>query len=83
MRITAKGQVTIPQDVRERAGLMPGTDVEFEIEGGVVRRVKARAGGRRRTRGQKLVDSLRGRGDFKMTTDEIVALMRGPSADEG
>lgn len=83
MRITAKGQVTIPQDVRERAGLMPGTDVEFEIEGGVVRLVKTRAGGRRRTRGQKLVESLRGRGDFKMTTDEIVALMRGPSADEG
>jgi AbrB family looped-hinge helix DNA binding protein len=41
MRITAKCQVTIPQDVRERAGLMPGMDVEFEIEAGVVRRVKA------------------------------------------
>lgn len=83
MRITAKGQVTIPQHVRESAGLMPGTDVEFVIEAGVVRLVKARAGGRRQTRGQKLVESLRGRGDFKMTTDEIVALMRGPSADEG
>jgi len=52
MRITAKGQVAIPRDVRERAGLMPGTDVEFEIEAGVVRLVKARAGGRRRTRGR-------------------------------
>jgi len=83
MRITAKGQVTIPREVRERAGLMPGTDVEFEIEAGVVRLVKARADGRRRTRGQKLVESLRGRGDFKMTTDEIIALMRGPSADQG
>ena len=83
MRITAKGQVTIPQDVRERAGLMPGTDVEFEIEGGAVRLVKATRGGGRRTRGQRLVEGLRGRGDFKMTTDEIVALMRGPSADEG
>ena len=83
MRITAKGQVTIPQDVRERAGLMPGTDVEFEIEGGAVRLVKATRGGGRHTRGQRLVEGLRGRGDFKMTTDEIVALMRGPSADEG
>ncbi|MGE4078147.1 MAG: AbrB/MazE/SpoVT family DNA-binding domain-containing protein [Reyranella sp.] len=83
MRITAKGQVTIPRYVRERAGLKPGTDVEFEIEAGVVRLVKARAGGRRRTRGQKLVESLRGRGDFEMTTDEIVALMRGPFADQG
>jgi AbrB family looped-hinge helix DNA binding protein len=83
VRITTKGQVTIPQDVRERAGLMPGTDVAFEIVAGVVRLVKAKRGGGRRTRGQKLVESLRGRGDYKMTTDEIVALMRGPSADEG
>jgi AbrB family looped-hinge helix DNA binding protein len=83
MRITAKGQVTIPQDVRERAGLMPGTDVEFRFEGGVVRLVKANTSAGRGTRGQKLVESLRGRGDFKMTTDEVVALMRGPPADEG
>lgn len=83
MRITTKGQVTIPQEVRERAGLMPGTDVEFLVDGGVVRLVKVPPAGDRRTRGQKLVESLRGRGDFKMTTDEIVALMRGPSADEG
>ena len=83
MRITTKGQVTIPQEVRERAGLMPGTDVEFEIEAGAVRLVKASSGGPRLTRGQKLVEGLRGRGDFKMTTAEIVALMRGPSADDG
>ena len=83
MRITTKGQVTIPQDVRERTGLMPGTDVEFEIEAGVVRLVKATRRGGRRTRGQKLVEGLRGRGDFKMSTDEIVALMRGPTADKG
>jgi len=83
MRITTKGQVTIPQEVRERAGLMPGTDVEFEIEAGVVRLVKSASGGARQTRGRKLIEGLRGRGDFKMTTDEIVALMRGPSADDG
>jgi AbrB family looped-hinge helix DNA binding protein len=82
MRITAKGQVTIPQDIRERAGLMPGTDVAFEVEAGFVRLFKVRAGGPP-TRGQQLVETLRGRGDFKMTTDEIMALMRGPAADEG
>jgi AbrB family looped-hinge helix DNA binding protein len=82
MRITAKGQVTIPQDIREQAGLMPGTDVEFEMVAGVVRLLKATPGARR-TRGQKLVESLRAQGDFKMTTDDIIALMRGPSADEG
>ena len=40
MRISAKGQVTIPQVVRESAGLMPGTDVEFKIEAGAVRLVR-------------------------------------------
>jgi len=81
MRITSKGQVTIPLNVRERAGLMPGTDVEFEVVADVVRLVKATRGEGRKTRGQKLVEGLRG-GDFKMTTDEVVALMRGPRADE-
>jgi AbrB family looped-hinge helix DNA binding protein len=81
VRITAKGQVTIPQDVRESAGLMPGTDVEFKIEAGAVRLVKATKGAGRKTRGQKIVESLRARGDFKMTTDEVVALMRGPPAE--
>ncbi len=82
MRITSKGHVTIPKEMRERAGLMPGTDVEFEIEAGVVRLVKAAAGGGRRTRGQTSVESLRGRGDYRMTTDQIVALMRGPCSDQ-
>jgi AbrB family looped-hinge helix DNA binding protein len=82
MRITAKGQVTIPQDVREQAGLMPGTDVEFQVEAGFVRMVKSTRGGPRRTRGERLVEGLRGGGDFKMSTDEIIALMRGPAPDE-
>jgi AbrB family looped-hinge helix DNA binding protein len=82
MRITAKGQVTIPQSVRERAGLMPGTDVEFEVESGVVRLVKTTASRRRLTRGERLVERLKGAGEFKMTTDEILALMRGPPADD-
>ena len=82
MRITAKGQVTIPQDVRESVGLMPGTDVEFEVDGNNVRLVKVASGRRRKTRGQKLADRLTGRGDFALTTDEIIALMRGPRADE-
>ena len=61
MRITAKGQVTIPRDTRERAGLVPGADVEFEIRAGVVRLVKTIRGRRRKTRGQKLADRLRRR----------------------
>jgi AbrB family looped-hinge helix DNA binding protein len=32
MRITSKGQVTIPADIREQAGLLPHTEVDFEFE---------------------------------------------------
>ena len=36
MRVTAKAQVTIPKDVRERAGIAPGDEVEFGCTDGVV-----------------------------------------------
>ena len=36
MRITSKGQVTIPVEIREKAGLLPHTDVEFHYDGNVV-----------------------------------------------
>jgi AbrB family looped-hinge helix DNA binding protein len=42
MRITSKGQVTIPQDIRERIGLLPDTEVEFEVVGNAVTIRKAR-----------------------------------------
>ena len=49
------------------------------LSGWLKRRLEAVAG----PAAENLVESLHGRGDFKMSTDEIVALMRGPSADEG
>lgn len=77
MRITSKGQVTIPQEIREQAGFLPDTEVEFVLEDDGVRMVKARAP-RRPTRGQLAVAALRrARGQNAMTTDEIMALMRG------
>ena len=74
MRITSKGQVTIPQAIREKAGLLPDTEVEFELKGEtvVLRRV-ARAP----RRGVRLIQALRGRGTTRMTTDQILALTRG------
>ncbi len=50
MRITSKGQVTIPADIRERAGLLPHTEVDFEFDGKVVRIVRTDARGKRRSR---------------------------------
>lgn len=75
MRITSKGQVTIPAEIREQAGLLPHTEVEFQFDGNVVRimRARNRTG---RGRGPRVIAHLRGRGDIAMSTDEIMALTR-------
>jgi len=74
MKITSKGQVTIPQAIREKLGLLPETEVEWEVRGdaAIVRRAE---GGR--SRGRALVEHLTGRGTGTLSTDEIMALMRG------
>jgi AbrB family looped-hinge helix DNA binding protein len=76
MRITSKGQVTIPLAIRKKAGLLPNTEVEFEFDGKAVRiwQARPRTG---RGSGAQLVAHMRGRGDGTMTTDEIMALTRG------
>lgn len=76
MRITSKGQVTIPIAIREKAGLMPNTEVDFDFDGHDVRIRRAR-GKKGMDRGKELIARMRGRGDVKMTTDEIMALTRG------
>jgi len=77
MRITSKGQVTIPQAVREQVGLLPETEVEFVVEGDVVRIVKSEAT-RRPSRGARAIERLRRRaGRVALSTDEIMRLTRG------
>lgn len=73
MRITSKGQVTIPIEIRERLGLLPGTEVEFLVDGDAARLVRARDG---HGRGRTVVERLRGRGTSRLSTDEIMALTR-------
>ncbi|MEA2262968.1 MAG: hypothetical protein QOJ51_5793 [Acidobacteriaceae bacterium] len=75
MRITSKGQVTIPAEIREQAGLLPRTEVEFEFDGKTVRLVRARTQ-KDSSRGSRLIAHLRGRGDVAMSTDTIMALTR-------
>jgi AbrB family looped-hinge helix DNA binding protein len=74
MRITSKGQVTIPVEIRERLGLLPSTEVEFDVVGTAVRIRRARG---RQTRGRSLVARMRGKATTRLTTDEILALTRG------
>lgn len=73
MKVTTKGQVTIPREIRQRLGIVPHSEVDFEVVGNTVRLRKARSGGR----GKRLVARLRGRGDVRMSTEEILALTRG------
>jgi len=73
MRVTSKGQVTIPIEIREKAGILPNMDVEFEIIKDMVFLKKAKKQPRR---GKDLIKQMRGRGTVRMTTDEIMALTR-------
>ena len=72
MRVTSKGQVTIPQSIREQLGILPGTEVAFEVDGDAVKITKQAAS----DRGQTLVAKLRGSGHGRMSTDEIMAVTR-------
>jgi AbrB family looped-hinge helix DNA binding protein len=75
MRITSKGQVTIPIELREKMGLLPDTEVQFEIKGDAVRIKRAPRSSSRRPRG--LINSMQRKATVEMTTDEILALTRG------
>jgi antitoxin PrlF len=74
MKVTTKGQVTIPQEFRNRLGIQPGAEVEFSIDGEAlkitpVKKVNETA--------RRLVQRLRGSASLGMSTDEIMSLTRG------
>lgn len=76
MRLTSKGQVTIPQNIRELAGLKPYDEVEFEYRDKqiVVRPIKRKA-----TLGDEAVALLRGSATsgFDLSADEWLEMTRG------
>jgi len=76
MQVTSKGQVTIPQEIRNRLGLLPHTRVEFELAGDHARIRKADRPGAPGSRGRMVIEALRGTGNIRMSTDEIMALTR-------
>lgn len=74
-KITSKGQVTIPNDIREAHGFLPNTEVCFvEDKNGRVYLKKIEP--KKNSRGQNIVAKLRGTATVNMTTDEIMALTR-------
>lgn len=74
MRVTSKGQVTIPIEVRQKAGLLPNTEVEFVVRGNTVIVRKAEKAPRR---GRRLLTIMRGKATKRLSTKEIMSLTRG------
>ena len=84
MRISAKGQVTIPKHVRDRAGMHEGTEVDFVFDGDTVTLRRAIPGRRGKSRGERMVEALRGTATINrdLSTDEIMRLLRGETYAE-
>ena len=72
MRVTTKGQVTIPQHIREKLGILPASEIEFIEEKDRVYIVKKEDPENRNNKFRK----LRGVATVRVTTDEIMALTR-------
>lgn len=75
MRITSKGQVTIPRRIRDAFGLLPETEVEFVVVDGTVTLRKADS--TRPDRADRAIAALEGSARPGVTTDELLALTRG------
>ncbi len=71
MRVTTKGQVTIPRDIREALGISPETEIDFIEDSGrfyIVKTDEPKMMGKFR--------KFRGIASAKMSTDEIMSLTR-------
>jgi AbrB family looped-hinge helix DNA binding protein len=74
MKVTEKGQVTIPIGIRRKMGFLANTDVEFAVSG---KNVVLRKSAKMRRRGSKLIATMRGTASKRLSTDQIMALTRG------
>ena len=70
-RISSKGQVTVPREVRERLGLEPGTPVVFVVRDG---EALLRKGGE-----EDPVDRVYGMLHLDRPVDALLDEMRGPA----
>jgi AbrB family looped-hinge helix DNA binding protein len=80
MRITSKGQVTIPQEIRERYGFMPETDIEFVERDGWI--AIQRADSTKPDAIQQFLSHAAGSATTGLSADEIMALTRDYRVDE-
>ncbi|KTR05052.1 regulator protein of stationary/sporulation gene expression [Aureimonas ureilytica] len=85
MRVTEKGQVTIPKPIRDKLSIGPGSEVAFVDRGDFVELVRGEAvhdSQGRREEISKAIAAMRGSRDFDgLTTDEYMDTIRGPRDD--
>ncbi len=80
MRVTSKGQVTIPQHIRRRSGIGPGVEVDFSERDGEVVVTKMAGRPQRQVKDEAFeayLDRVTGTLDLGMTTDQFMELLRG------
>ena len=82
MQVTEKGQVTIPKRIRDAAGVAPGTEVAFSLEGGRIILTPVATGVREDRRKQLRAAAARMRGSYSaefraLGADEIMQFLRG------
>ncbi|NLS15224.1 AbrB/MazE/SpoVT family DNA-binding domain-containing protein [Rhizobium sp. P40RR-XXII] len=83
MRVTEKGQVTIPKEIRDRLGIAPGSEVDFIASGSGAMLVKIGEASDTPIRDfDDWLERVRGTIDLGgMTTDEFMEFLRGPRDD--
>ncbi len=77
MKVTIKGQITVPQALRERFGLRPGTEVDFVPEGDALLVRPRKRNKRAATAYDTWLVKAAGSARTKLTTDEVMAKTRG------
>jgi AbrB family looped-hinge helix DNA binding protein len=85
MRVTEKGQVTIPKEVRDRLGIIPGSEVEFVTDDKGARLVLISGQAKPDPENfEAWLKSVGGSFDTNgMTADEYMDWLRGPRDDLG
>ncbi|CDN49168.1 AbrB/MazE/SpoVT family DNA-binding domain-containing protein [Neorhizobium galegae] len=82
MRVTEKGQVTIPKEIRDRLKIGPGSEVDFVVSDDGVRLVRLDDSKQDYKSFEEWADSVKGTWDLGgMTTDEYIDWLRGPRDD--
>jgi AbrB family looped-hinge helix DNA binding protein len=88
MLVTEKGQVTIPKHIRLAAGVVPGSEVTFSLEGSKIVITPVGTGVREDRRAKLKAAAARVRSSFnaefkQLGADEIMNFIRGDEPTKG